>query len=320
MLLEGGGLIDVAAANDPKLFAEPVVALVRLPERRRARRAQGAAARALRRRHRRRCVERLGRAAVGDAGLVDRAEHLVGHDRARAGRSTCRSSRPPRAPRRPATTRASSSSPAAATRIRIPYYFTVSRPADRPGAARHDQGRPARRHEQGHELRQRVPLPDRAVRAAAELHRQAVQRGRRRAASTRCASASTSRTRASRSPQSAPDALVEPWFLGSLNEDDVQGYPGTPVNVNGLTFEYQFDDQSAAVDFPHEGRYFVSVDSRADPYTDLLAAGRVPAALVAERRHAAALQDPDEGRLARPAADRGHRPATAAPASTRSRS
>jgi len=66
----------------------------------------------------------------------------------------------------------------------------------------------------------------------------------------------------------APGALVEPWFLGSLNEDDVQGYPGTPVNVNGLTFEYQFDTGAAAVDFPREGRYFVSVDSRADPYTD----------------------------------------------------
>jgi minor extracellular serine protease Vpr len=63
-------------------------------------------------------------------------------------------------------------------------------------------------------------------------------------------------------------ALVEPWFLGSLNEDDVQGYPGTPLNVNALTFEYQFDNGAAAVDFPHEGRYFVSVDSRADPYTD----------------------------------------------------
>ena len=53
-------------------------------------------------------------------------------------------------------------------------------------------------------------------------------------------------------------ALVEPWFLGSLNEDDVQGYAGTPLNVNGLTFEYQFDNGSAAVDFPHEGRYFVA--------------------------------------------------------------
>jgi hypothetical protein len=64
------------------------------------------------------------------------------------------------------------------------------------------------------------------------------------------------------------DALVEPWFLGSLNEDDVQGYAGTPLNVNALTFEYQFDNESAAVDFPHEGRYFVALDSRADPSTD----------------------------------------------------
>ena len=63
-------------------------------------------------------------------------------------------------------------------------------------------------------------------------------------------------------------ALVEPWFLGSLNEDDVQGYAGTPLNVNGLTFEYLFDNESAAVDFPHEGRYFVALDSRADPYTN----------------------------------------------------
>jgi minor extracellular serine protease Vpr len=66
-----------------------------------------------------------------------------------------------------------------------------------------------------------------------------------------------------------PNTLIEPWFLGSLNEDDVQGYQGTPVNVNGLTFEYQFDNGAAALDFPHEGRYFVAVDSRADPYTNL---------------------------------------------------
>jgi hypothetical protein len=69
------------------------------------------------------------------------------------------------------------------------------------------------------------------------------------------------------------NALPEPWFLGSLNEDDVQGYPGTPVNVNGLTFEYQFDTQAAGIEFPHEGRYFVAVDSRADPFTDQSLAG-----------------------------------------------
>ena len=62
-------------------------------------------------------------------------------------------------------------------------------------------------------------------------------------------------------------SLVEPWLLGSLNEDDVQGYPGTPVNVNGLTFEYQFDTGAAAIDFPRQRRYYVVVDSRADPYT-----------------------------------------------------
>jgi minor extracellular serine protease Vpr len=69
------------------------------------------------------------------------------------------------------------------------------------------------------------------------------------------------------------NSLPEPWFLGSLNEDDVQGYPGTPVNVNGLTFEYQFDNQAAGLEFPHEGRYFVAVDSRADPFTDQSLAG-----------------------------------------------
>jgi minor extracellular serine protease Vpr len=62
-------------------------------------------------------------------------------------------------------------------------------------------------------------------------------------------------------------SLVEPWLLGSLNEDDVQGYPGTPVNVNGLTFEYQFDTGATAIDFPRHKRYYVVVDSRADPYT-----------------------------------------------------
>ena len=69
------------------------------------------------------------------------------------------------------------------------------------------------------------------------------------------------------------NALPEPWFLGSLNEDDVQGYPGTPVNVNGLTFEYQFDNLATGLEFPHEGRYFVVVDSRADPFTDQSLAG-----------------------------------------------
>ncbi|MGB2875062.1 MAG: S8 family serine peptidase [Gaiellaceae bacterium] len=67
---------------------------------------------------------------------------------------------------------------------------------------------------------------------------------------------------------SSTGSLIEPWFLGSLNEDDVQGFPGTPVNVNSITFEYQFDNGAAGMPFPSEGRYYIVVDSRADPYTD----------------------------------------------------
>ena len=36
-------------------------------------------------------------------------------------------------------------------------------------------------------------------------------------------------------------ALIHPWLLGSPDENDVQGYPGTPVNVNSLTFGYRAD-------------------------------------------------------------------------------
>ena len=40
---------------------------------------------------------------------------------------------------------------------------------------------------------------------------------------------------------SSPGSLVHPWFLGSLDENDVQGYAGTPVNVNNLTIDYLLD-------------------------------------------------------------------------------
>jgi hypothetical protein len=58
-------------------------------------------------------------------------------------------------------------------------------------------------------------------------------------------------------------ALVEPWLLGSLNEDDVQGYPGTPVNVNGLHLSSVRHRRDRGR-LPHAGRYYVVVDSRAD--------------------------------------------------------
>jgi minor extracellular serine protease Vpr len=63
-------------------------------------------------------------------------------------------------------------------------------------------------------------------------------------------------------------ALIEPWFLGSRNENDVQGYSGTPVAANSLASDYRLDLGVAGVVFPRQKRYYISVDSGRDPFTD----------------------------------------------------
>jgi hypothetical protein len=65
----------------------------------------------------------------------------------------------------------------------------------------------------------------------------------------------------------ASTGLVDPWVLGSKNENDVQGYAGTPVDVNELTFDAHVDVGAAGAQFPRLERFYVSVDSRADPFT-----------------------------------------------------
>jgi hypothetical protein len=62
-------------------------------------------------------------------------------------------------------------------------------------------------------------------------------------------------------------AVIDPWLLGSLDENDVQGQAGTPVDVNPLTFDYGLAIGSAATVFPRLKRYYVSVDSTQDLYT-----------------------------------------------------
>jgi subtilisin family serine protease len=66
---------------------------------------------------------------------------------------------------------------------------------------------------------------------------------------------------------SSPGSLVHPWVLGSPDENDVQGYAGTPVNVNNLTVDYPLDIGAAATVFPRTKAYYVSVDSGRDPFT-----------------------------------------------------
>ncbi len=66
---------------------------------------------------------------------------------------------------------------------------------------------------------------------------------------------------------SSPGSLIHPWVLGSPDENDVQGYAGTPVNVNNLTLDYPLDISAAGTIFPRTKSYYVSVDSGRDPYT-----------------------------------------------------
>jgi hypothetical protein len=72
---------------------------------------------------------------------------------------------------------------------------------------------------------------------------------------------------------SSPGAVIDPWVLGSRDENDVQGYAGTPVNVNNLTFGYRADIGAAGAALPIPGTYYVSVDSGRDPFTGASQAG-----------------------------------------------
>src|SRR5437879_3052690 len=69
-------------------------------------------------------------------------------------------------------------------------------------------------------------------------------------------------------------ALIDPWFLGSLDENTVQGFAGTPVDVNALTYDYLVDVAAAGSSFPRHGLFYVAVDSNRTRFTDRSAAGR----------------------------------------------
>ena len=70
------------------------------------------------------------------------------------------------------------------------------------------------------------------------------------------------------------NSLIDPWFLGSRDENDVTGYPGTPVNVNSYLYHYRADVQAAGLQYPLQGQYYVAVDSGHSEFTGRSFAGR----------------------------------------------
>jgi hypothetical protein len=72
----------------------------------------------------------------------------------------------------------------------------------------------------------------------------------------------------------SPGARIDPFYLGpTKDESSVQGFAGTPVDVNALTFDYLLPVSAAGASFPRQGRYYVAVDSGRDLNTDQSLAG-----------------------------------------------
>jgi hypothetical protein len=69
-------------------------------------------------------------------------------------------------------------------------------------------------------------------------------------------------------------SLIDPWMLGAPDENTVQGYAGTPVNVNGTMVDYKGDIGVAGTVFASAGKFYVSVDSNRDPFTKKALDGR----------------------------------------------
>ena len=71
----------------------------------------------------------------------------------------------------------------------------------------------------------------------------------------------------------SPGAVVDPWFLGSKDENDVLGYMGTPVNVNAYMIDFRFDVGAAGQQYPAQGTYYIAVDSGRERLTNKRLAG-----------------------------------------------
>jgi minor extracellular serine protease Vpr len=67
---------------------------------------------------------------------------------------------------------------------------------------------------------------------------------------------------------------IHPWFMGSLDENDVLGYAGIPVNVNGELPDYLYSIGAAGGVFLPPGKYYVSVDSGRDLFSGRSLAGK----------------------------------------------
>src|SRR5919204_5754355 len=266
VLLEGAGLIDVASADPPSLFAEPSSLSFGFLTG-----GTGPARKAL-------LLSLSDAGAGGGAWLVEVHPQAASRGASIAPATTSVTLPPGGTVDVPIVATASSAAPhgddygfvvlrRGAVQVRVPYYFSVQNPqisrAPRVTIRRYQLGDTSKGTSYVDSYRfPTEPFGPPSFYTGAPFNEDGAEQVYTVRVTSHVANAGVAVV------AEAPDALVEPWFLGSLNEDDVQGYPGTPVNVNGLTYEYQFDNGAAGLESPPPGRYYLAVDSRANPYTD----------------------------------------------------
>jgi subtilisin family serine protease len=68
-------------------------------------------------------------------------------------------------------------------------------------------------------------------------------------------------------------ARIDPFLLGAQDENQVQGFTGTPIDVNALTYDFLVPIGAAGSSMPRPQTYYVAVDSGVEPYTNRSLAG-----------------------------------------------
>jgi minor extracellular serine protease Vpr len=71
-----------------------------------------------------------------------------------------------------------------------------------------------------------------------------------------------------------PGARADPFYLSAPDESTVQGFAGTPVDVNALTYDYLLPVSAAGSSFPRQQRFYVVVDAGRETFTGRSLAGR----------------------------------------------
>ena len=155
---------------------------------------------------------------------------------------------------------------------RVPYFFLVDRPALAGAPVLTLKRRQSGDTRTGDESRERVPLSGRAVRERSPTRRRCVEDGAETLYETLVDRPAVNAGVSVISE--SPGAQIDPFYLGAADENTVQGFAGTPVNVNALMSGYLAPIGAAGAAFPRQQRFFVAVDSGRDPFSGRRKAGR----------------------------------------------